>query len=262
MGSAPSVAFGHEVRSPVVEGDGRGEEAAGGRGVQELAWGRGPFGVLSPRLGWARIRVVRRRIEEPSRGNPALSVGQAVVEAVRAGATRATAAHWAGVDPATLGGWVARGSEEIGRAASAQLEDPDGPAVEYAAGEAPFARLAEELLFAEAAMEMEAILRWQQVMSAGKVLPGTRAPLRDEAGRVVLDEEGRPVLGEEPRTIPDWRAVDRFLAKRRGGVWSDRVPQGPGPSPQQQGEIGPVLPSPDRAQALIDVLAARAADSN
>lgn len=174
---------------------------------------------------------MRRRIDDPSRGDPTLTVPQAIVSAVQTGGLkRGPAARWAGIDPSTLSHWVERGVAEINRVASEAIENPDA---DYHPDEAPYAQLAEDLLFAEAANEMEAVLLWRQAMAEGRSL--------------TVDAEGNR------RLIPDWRACAEFLSRRHPDPWAARPSTTiiPSSAPDGASRIGPPIPaSIEQAEAL------------
>lgn len=181
---------------------------------------------------------MRRRIGDPSKADPAKTVGQVIIEAIRGGAEHVTAAHYAGVADSTVRGWLRRGLDEITRASTVDAANSPGedePLEPYLPTEAPYAELAEEILHAEAAMELRVVAQWQQAMRSGKVLT-VRTYQRTDSG--VEEVDARDEL------VPDWRAVERFAARRIGRTWADQPAPG---TPLQHDR--PVIPTLEQAQA-------------
>lgn len=127
------------------------------------------------------------RIDEPSPANPDLTVGEAIVFAVRTGNKKQTAAAWAGIHPDTLGRWLKRGAEELTRMARENLEEPQRT-------ETPYVVLYLDLHQAEAEAEVRISALWQAQIAedwrAGKEFMVRRFESWAESRRVELSGPG------------------------------------------------------------------------
>lgn len=94
------------------------------------------------------------KINEPSRGNPDLTIGQAIVEAVKAGNPHYIAAGWAGIWPQTLTTWLTRGANELARIATENLDEPSQT-------EEPYVTLTLDLFHYECSAEARMSAQWQ-----------------------------------------------------------------------------------------------------
>lgn len=94
------------------------------------------------------------KINDPSRGDPSLTVAEAIIESIRQGHHHHIAARWAGIWPETLSRWRTRGANELKRIATENLDNP-------AETELPYVNLLLDIDFAEADGQIRAVDGWK-----------------------------------------------------------------------------------------------------
>lgn len=147
----------------------------------------------------------------------------ALLRAIRGGASYAVAARAAGIAERTFHNWRARGE------AAAKLVAESGEALPADDPEHEFLQFVQLLTHAEAEGHAARIARLEAAGKGGAKVEETVEMLEMEAargpdGRIRLDESGNPVMVVAKqrttktirRALPDWRA-DAWVQERRGG---------------------------------------------
>lgn len=123
--------------------------------------------MTAPRQGALATPRIRQLIETPA--GETLTVADAILQIVRAGGSRNAAATWAGVHPATLSNWIARGMEtwqqldsnaDNAEKQATTIENPEDPLVNVPDAERPYVDLARGVTQGEVAFEMRLLTDW------------------------------------------------------------------------------------------------------
>lgn len=113
--------------------------------------------MTAPVTGALATPRILQPVETPTGEH--LPVKDAIIQAVKAGARHRTAATWAGVHPATLSGWLARGAatwQQLEKQVET-IENPDDPFATVPEPERPYLELAMAVGKAEAYAEMRLV---------------------------------------------------------------------------------------------------------
>lgn len=120
--------------------------------------------MTAPRQGALATPRIQQLIETPA--GETLTVTDAILQIVRAGGTRRAAATWAGIHPATLSNWIARGLATWEQASSnddnpekqaTTIENHDDPLANVPDPERPYVDLAIGVTQGEVAAEMRLV---------------------------------------------------------------------------------------------------------
>lgn len=120
--------------------------------------------MTEPRQGTLATPRILQQVATPA--GETLPVSDAILQIIRAGGTRRAAATWAGIHPATLSNWIARGLATWEQADSnhdnpekqaTTIENPDDPLANIPETERPYVDLAVGVTQGEVAAEMRLV---------------------------------------------------------------------------------------------------------